>query len=73
MSGATYFSQECPACGRQLQVRIAYLGKTVSCQHCERIFEASAAPPAISDSGEYLLDRAEELLATVEAARPRPR
>ncbi|MBP86940.1 MAG: response regulator [Planctomycetaceae bacterium] len=73
MSGATYFSQECPTCGRQLQVRLAYLGKTVSCQHCEREFEASPSPQKASDSGEYLLDRAEELLTSVEASRPRPR
>jgi hypothetical protein len=73
MSGATYYIQECPTCGRQLQIRVAYLGKRVSCQHCDREFEASANPQKDSDSGEYLLGRAEELLATVAASRPRPR
>lgn len=73
MSGATYFTQECHSCGRSLQVRVAYLGKVVSCQHCQREFEANSAAQSVSDSGEYLLDRAEELLATVEASRPRPR
>ena len=73
MSGATYFTQECPSCGRSLQVRVAYLGKTVSCQHCQREFEANTSPQSISDSGEFLLDRAQELLASVEASRSRPR
>ena len=27
MPGGTYFVQECPTCGRSLQVRVEYLGK----------------------------------------------
>jgi hypothetical protein len=26
MAGVTYFIQECPTCGRRLQVRVIYLG-----------------------------------------------
>ena len=65
MSRSTYFVQECPTCGRNLQVRIQYLGRQVVCQHCSARFEAydpgSAAypPPASSIS---LLERAEQLL-----------
>ena len=75
MSGATYFVQECPTCSRQLQVRLEYLGRTVACEHCKGRFEA--ADPAlsqrnISDSAELLL-RADELLASVETVRARPR
>ena len=74
MSGATYFVQECPTCSRRLQVRLEYLGKTVACQHCNGRFEA--ADPAmvkdISDSAELLL-RAEELLASADTTRVKPR
>ena len=34
MAGVTYFVQECPTCGRRLQVRVIYLGKRVACRHC---------------------------------------
>jgi hypothetical protein len=60
----TFFAQECPSCGRHLQVRLEYLGRAVACPHCERRFEAMLAPP-LSDSSEDLLHRADELLATV--------
>ncbi len=68
MSGATYFVQECPSCSRQLQVRLEYMGKSVACKHCEREFEASPAARA-SDSGEYLLNRVDELLASVASTK----
>jgi hypothetical protein len=62
---ATYFVQECPTCGRNLQVRVEYLGKRVSCQHCKAKFEAcdpsSAAYPP-SESSLSLLARADQLL-----------
>lgn len=70
---ATYFAQECPSCGRHLQVRLEYLGRPVACQHCQRQFEAMLTPPQ-SDSSEDLLNRANVLLATVESgARSLPR
>ena len=68
MSRSTYFVQECPTCGRKLQIRVQYLGKQVVCQHCSARFEAydpsSAAypPPASSLS---LLERAEQLLQSL--------
>jgi hypothetical protein len=67
MSRSTYFVQECPTCGRNLQVRVQYLGKQVVCQHCGARFEAydagtaSYPPPPSSLS---LLERAEQLLQT---------
>ena len=69
MSKPTYYVQECPTCGRSLQIRVAYLGKKVVCQHCFSRFEACnpdspAYPP--EESGLALLQRAEELLKTVE-------
>ena len=65
MAAATYFVQECPTCGRNLQVRIEYMGKRVACQHCSARFVAtdpagSFGPAA--DSGISLLDRADELI-----------
>jgi len=76
MMTSTYFYQECPTCGRTLQVRVAYLGKRVACQHCGASFEATdpesgAFPPA--DSGSGLLQRANELLESIDMIRSRPR
>ncbi len=36
MSNPTYFVQECPTCGRRLQIRVEYLGKRVVCQALSR-------------------------------------
>lgn len=79
MSGAAYFNQECPVCGRGLRVRVAYLGKQVSCQHCGGRFEAcdpesvqyapTASGSSANLSGLALLQRADELIATVSQLR----
>lgn len=64
MSRSTYFVQECPTCGRNLQVRVQYLGKQIVCQHCGARFEAydpGSAYPA-PPSSLSLLERAEQLL-----------
>ena len=70
MPRSTYFVQECPTCGRNLQVRVEFLGKHVVCQHCGARFEAcdpsSAAYPP-TNSSLSMLKRAEELLETVAA------
>jgi DNA-directed RNA polymerase subunit RPC12/RpoP len=74
MSRPTYFVQECPTCGRNLQVRVEYLGRQVVCQHCHARFEATdPAAYAAADSGASLLQRADELLETVDHWRVRPR
>jgi DNA-directed RNA polymerase subunit RPC12/RpoP len=74
MPRSTYFVQECPTCGRNLQVRIEYLGKQVVCQHCSAKFEAcepgSAAYP--QSSGLSLLERADQLLQTAGASGAAP-
>ena len=76
MFRATYFVQACPICGRNLQVRLEYLGRTILCPHCNGQFVGSdpATEPAnSSDSGEYLLNRADELLSSVGSTIRRPR
>jgi hypothetical protein len=65
MPNATYFVQECPTCGRRLQIRVEYLGKRVVCQHCQGKF-AAMDPASVRgdfvDHGSALLRRADELL-----------
>ncbi|MEN1681865.1 MAG: response regulator [Planctomycetota bacterium] len=71
MANATYFVQECPTCGRNLQVRVEYLGKRVVCQHCSSRFRAtqdSSASQSEAASESTLMQRAEELLQTAEAS-----
>jgi len=60
-----YYVQECPTCGRNLQIRVEYLGKRVVCQHCRARFEAcdpnsQAYPP--TESGLSLLARADSII-----------
>jgi hypothetical protein len=70
MSRSTYFVQECPTCGRGLQVRVEYLGRQVVCQHCHARFEASNVSGAsMSGSSSDLIRRADELLASSSAIR----
>lgn len=76
MFGATYFVQACPICGRNLQVRLEYLGRAILCPHCQGQFTAAdqaTEPAKSSDSGEYLLNRAEELLSSAERRTRPPR
>ena len=74
MPRRSYYYQDCPKCGRTLQVRVEYLGRKVVCQHCKGTFAArDPNNEGISLEGVRLLDRANELLdtASVRAARPR--
>ncbi|HWB12577.1 MAG TPA: hypothetical protein VG826_25350 [Pirellulales bacterium] len=69
MAEATFFVQECPTCGRNLQIRVEYLGRTVVCQHCRRSLVARDPDQAGSfDSG--LLARATELINRAEHRVP---
>lgn len=74
MSSPTYFMQECLTCNRSLRVRVEYLGRKVVCQHCSAQFEAcdpdsGAYPP--EGSSIHILNRAEELLDSVDELRNR--
>ncbi len=68
MPNPTYFVQECPTCGRRLQIRVEYLGKKVVCQHCRG--KLTAADPAMRldcpEAIDSLLRRADELLASAD-------
>lgn len=69
MSNSTYFVQECPTCGRGLQIRVEYLGKQVMCQHCQGRFMATDPSNVRLDgatANNALLRRADELLESVD-------
>ncbi|HET6883319.1 MAG TPA: hypothetical protein VFI31_24430 [Pirellulales bacterium] len=70
MAEATYFVQECPTCGRRLQIRVEYLGKRLVCQHCHGSLVASDRSVPVYP-GFNILQRATELLELVDQRRPR--
>jgi hypothetical protein len=73
MPRSTYFVQECPTCGRNLQVRVEYLGKLVECQHCHARFNAcepGSPDYCENESGLSLLERAEQLLQSASQSLP---
>jgi DNA-directed RNA polymerase subunit RPC12/RpoP len=68
VSNPTYFVQECPTCGRRLQIRVEYLGRRVVCQHCQGTLIATDPASIHLDStneGSSLLRRADQLLASI--------
>ena len=72
MAEATFFVQECPTCGRNLHIRVEYLGKRLMCQHCHGALVARDREGA-SFPGFDLLKRAGELIDMAEQRLPRPR
>ena len=76
MSNPTFFVQECPICGRRLQIRVEYLGRSVVCQHCQG--RLVAADPAnhrcdCAESANSLIRRADELLASISQHKSQSR
>lgn len=69
----TCFFVNCPTCGRSLQVRVAYLGKTVACQHCRGKFTATDPSASETATISKLLSRADELLQSLELRTEYPR
>jgi len=72
MSNPVYFIQECPTCGRRLQVRVEHLGKTMVCDHCHGRFVArdpESVPRGVVPCSDDLLRRADALLASLERQR----
>jgi ribosomal protein L37AE/L43A len=75
MAGVMYFIQECPTCGRRLQVRVIYLGKRVACHHCGAQVAAgcySFTEPRVKPEIRYLLSARNTMttgmLTRIEAA-----
>ena len=69
MSSRTYFFQECPTCGRNLRIRVEYLGKLLVCQHCHgKLSARDTVNVSIdeADDSSKILKRADELLASVD-------
>ena len=66
MKRLTNFLQECPTCGRKLEIKVEYLGKKLVCQHCHGKFIAQDPSTALADTiptgGSSVLQRADELL-----------
>ncbi len=75
MSRATFFLRECPTCGRRLQIRVEYMGRSVRCKHCEAMFDADdpSQPKLVPGLEVSLMDRANQLLESHDANRQRPR
>jgi hypothetical protein len=61
------FIQECPTCGRRLQIRVEYLGRKMVCDHCHGRFLAKdpAGTPCL-DPNDDLLRRADALLRSLD-------
>ncbi len=66
MPNATYFVQECPTCGRKVEILVEYFGRSLVCTHCRGRFTAhqgtSARVDDDSGASSSLLKRADELL-----------
>ncbi len=80
MPGSPFFVQRCPSCCRQARIDVNYLGLNVVCQHCDQTFvaqDSAALPPAASDSANYWIRIADQVLdegiATQPAMLHRPR
>lgn len=64
MRKSTYYVQGCPTCGRSLEIRVEYLGRTVICQHCRGHFIATDPNTVRASLGEEsaIMRRAKELI-----------
>lgn len=49
MTSQATFTQKCPTCGRRLQIRASYLGKKLTCQHCQGQFIAQDSTSVLDD------------------------
>ena len=72
MPRIAYYCQDCPTCGRNLRIRVEYLGRSLCCPHCRGEFRAidpSSRPFTGRQVHPNLLDRANELLQAVHQHR----
>jgi hypothetical protein len=64
------FQQECPICGRPLEIRKEYQGRKLICPHCTGRFLAvdpAQYPTNMYNYNNRLLQKADELLETCAA------
>jgi hypothetical protein len=75
MPTSTFFVQECPTCGRRVEIRVEHLGRKVACEHCQGRFIAEdpngVESGSVSMTGSNLLTRANLLLEAIEARQSR--
>ncbi len=69
MSRNVYYNQQCPVCGRMLQITVQLLGRRVYCQHCGGGFMAldEHVSPSYGGAIKSTADRADELLERAAA------
>lgn len=69
MKTELHFYQDCPTCGRPTKIKVQYLGRWVSCRHCEGEFVAvdDSLCSTADAPGRSLLDRAERLMHILPA------
>ena len=71
MVGTTHFVKSCPTCGRTLQIQIQYMGKRVTCGHCNGQFLAyyddlaESAHSTTADKDD-VMRRVDELLSSFD-------
>lgn len=69
----TYYAQECPTCGRSLQIHVEHMGKQVVCQHCQANFVACDPSNACDRDTDSVLRRVDDLLDAAAQRKEVPR
>lgn len=69
--GSSHFVKTCPTCGRTLQIQVCYMGREVTCGHCQGRFLAfhdDLASGAVQDLVQPtdVMARANELLNSLD-------
>ncbi len=66
-----HFFQECPTCGRHVRIKAEYLGRRMSCLHCQGEFTAADRESrfdAAESPGSSLIQRIDALLSIAPPA-----
>ena len=63
-----FFVQECPTCGRSLEIGVAHLGRDVYCRHCHAKFTARPSDAPVGDTDGKLTPRVDLMAGSGEAA-----
>ena len=74
--GKLFFIQNCPTCRRRLQIKLAWLGRRVRCQHCQREFTArdpNGESAALDERVDQWLQNTHQMAPDQVEFAPRPR